>query len=70
MITRFHRICIKPVVEVVHNEKVCLGGIEESTTGVNQHQFVMQETKRLEPTCGRRGARMTTSKSFRPMTST
>ena len=31
----FHRIDIKPVIEIVHNKEVCLRGIEESAASTN-----------------------------------
>ena len=43
MSTGFHRICITPIVEVVHDKKICLGGIEYSAASTNQHQHVVQE---------------------------
>ena len=34
----FHRICIKPIIEIMHNENVLFGGIEESAASANDRQ--------------------------------
>ena len=36
MSTGFHYISIKPVIEIVYNENVLLGGIEESAASANE----------------------------------
>ena len=35
----FHCIRIKPIIKIVHHEKVCLGGIEESAAERNEYQY-------------------------------